>query len=422
MTQESCHAMWTELGLHIERHDEMLEALSRAFTRTHLWQSSRPRAMRHFDDGFHASHASRVAEIRDHRKKGGKSIGTFCIYVPDEIALAAGVVPIPLCGGTNWSVSHADRMFPRDICPIVRSTFGMAFAGTCPFETLKDLAVGETTCDAKKKAWDLMGFEALEVPQKKKPFDRELWRQEVRGFKDMVESLAGVTITREKLGEAIALCDRRRELLQEINALRALDEPPISGLDALLVSQVALSQDIRRFIEGAESLLDELRDRVRGGIGAYERPGMRIVLAGSPSPLGNAKVHWIVESSGMRIVADESCTGMRYFRDLVGPVSGDLDVMIAAIADRYLQIDCACFSPNRERMENVRAAVERYRAQGVVHNVLQFCHGFDIEAKALDRMLSRDGIPSIKIVTDYSEEDVERIRVRLEAFREVAGH
>jgi benzoyl-CoA reductase/2-hydroxyglutaryl-CoA dehydratase subunit BcrC/BadD/HgdB len=71
-----------------------------------------------------------VREIREWRKAGGKSIGTFCIYVPDEIALAADVLPVPLCGGTSWSVDHADKMFPRDICPLVRSTFGMAFTGT----------------------------------------------------------------------------------------------------------------------------------------------------------------------------------------------------------------------------------------------------------------------------------------------------
>jgi benzoyl-CoA reductase/2-hydroxyglutaryl-CoA dehydratase subunit BcrC/BadD/HgdB len=232
--------------------------------------------------------------------------------------------------------------------------------------------------------------------------------------------LAEAPITAERLGEAIQLCDRRRRVLRDINRLRSLDEPPLSGLDALLVSQIALSQDIRAFIKNAEILLDELRDRAARGISAYERPGMRVVLAGSPSPLGYAKVHYVVESAGMRIVADESCTGTRYFRDLVGPVPGDLESMLSAIADRYLKIDCACFSPNQERVDNLRKMIDDYRAQGVVHTILQFCHGFDIEAKVLDRALAAAKVPSIKIVTDYSEEDVEQIRVRLEAFREVS--
>ncbi|MBN2206031.1 MAG: 2-hydroxyacyl-CoA dehydratase, partial [Candidatus Aminicenantes bacterium] len=151
-------AVWTELGVNLDLHDQLLEDLSQHHRKTHLARKNRPKEMERFDRAFHASHAERVAEIHELRKSGGKSIGTFCIYVPDEIALAADVLPIPLCGGSGWPVNFADKMFPRDICPLVRSTFGMSFSGTCPYKTLKDFAVGETTCDAKKKAWDLLGF------------------------------------------------------------------------------------------------------------------------------------------------------------------------------------------------------------------------------------------------------------------------
>ncbi len=122
--------LWSNLGLNLELHDELMANTSRLHERTHLSQHSRPARMDYFDHALHASHGERCAEIVDYRKKGGKSTGTFCIYVPDEIALAADVLPIPLCGGSGWSVDYADKMFPRDICPLVRSTFGMAFSGT----------------------------------------------------------------------------------------------------------------------------------------------------------------------------------------------------------------------------------------------------------------------------------------------------
>lgn len=122
--------MWQELGINLELHDQLLENLSGLHQQTHLSQKKRPRMMERFDHSFHASHAERVAEIREYRANSGKSIGTFCIYVPDEIALAADVLPIPLCGGSGWSVNYADKMFPRDICPLVRSTFGMALSAT----------------------------------------------------------------------------------------------------------------------------------------------------------------------------------------------------------------------------------------------------------------------------------------------------
>jgi len=411
--------MWKELGMDLELHDQLIENQSNLHKKTHLSQKNRPKAMERFDHSFHASHAERVAEILDYRKKGGKCIGTFCIYVPDEIALAAGVLPLPLCGGSDWSVSYADKMFPRDICPIIRSTFGMAFSNTCPYKTLKDFALGETTCDAKKKAWDLLGFKVMEVPQKKDPIDRGLWLQEVYNFKEMVENLSRIKVTEERLHENIQLVNRKRRVLQRINEFRKLPDPPISGLDALLVSQVALNQDTHKFIEDAEVLAAELEKRADAGISAYDGNEIRVMIAGSPSPLGNAKIHHIVESSGLRIVVDESCTGLRYYRDLVDESHKDLDGMMRAIADRYFAIDCSCFSPNTERMDSITQLVKECSVQGVIHNILQYCHTYNIEAKVVENILQKCGIPSIKIETDYSQEDTGRIRTRIEAFAEM---
>ncbi len=411
--------LWKELGLDVEQHERLIEDLSNLHKKTHLSQKNRPKAMARFDRAFHESHSGRAAEILDYRKKGGKSIGTFCIYVPDEIALAADVLPIPLCGGSDWAVSYADKMFPRDICPLIRSTFGMAFSKTCPFASLKDFALGETTCDAKKKAWDLLNFKVMEVPQKKDPLDRGLWLQEVYNFKKMVEDLSGVKVTADKLNETIKLMNCKRKALQRINAFRKLPQPPISGLDALLVSQVALNQDIHKFIEDSEALSAELQERADAGVSAYNGDGIRIMIAGSPSPMGNAKIHHIVESSGLRIVVDESCTGLRYYRDLVDESQTNLDGMLKAVADRYFSIDCSCFSPNTERLENITQLVKDYSVHGVVQNILMYCHTYNIEAKLVENTLKKIGIASIKIESDYSQEDTGRIRTRIEAFAEV---
>ncbi|MGD2245350.1 MAG: double-cubane-cluster-containing anaerobic reductase [Candidatus Aminicenantes bacterium] len=416
---ENLRQLWQDLGVDLELHDQLLEDLDNLHKKTHLSQKNRPKVMELFDFSFHASHAQRVAEINEYRKNGGKSIGTFCIYVPDEIALAAGVLPIPLCGGSGWPVAYADQLFPRDICPIIRSTFGMALSNTCPYKTLKDFALGETTCDAKKKAWDLLGFKVMEVPQKKNQIDRDLWLQEVYRFKNMVEELSGEKITADKLMEKIKLVNRKRRAIQHINEFRKLPEPPISGLDALLVSQIALNQDTETFIKDTEALAGELQQRKDAGISAYSVPGERVMVSGSPSPMGNAKVHHIVEASGLRIVADESCTGVRYYRNLVDETQTDLDGMLKAIADRYFAIDCSCFSPNKERLDNITQLVQEYNVRGVIQNILQYCHTYNVEAKVVENTLKELGIPSIKIETDYSQEDTGQIRTRIEAFAEL---
>ncbi len=409
--------MWSELGMDVELHHRLLQNSEKIHARNFLWQKNRPKAMKLFDEALHDSHGQRVKEIIDYRNAGGKSIGSFCIYVPDEITMAAGVLNIPLCGGTGFTVDYADKVLPRDICPLVRSTFGMAISGTCPYKTLKDFVLGETTCDAKKKTWDLFDIRSLEVPQKKKKADRDLWISEVRDFTSQVEDLSGIKVTTGRLQEAIRKQNKKRDILNSIGEFRKLKEPPVSGLDSLLISQVALNMDIDKFIASGETLLEELQERVQKGMSAYEQPGVRILMAGTPSPMGYAKVHAAAEMSGLRVVMDESCTGIRYSRGNVDENLETVDEMIEAIADRYFDIDCACFSPNTERFENVSEIIDDYMVEGVIHNVLQYCHGFNVEAGKLSGMLSEKEIPSLKIVSDYSQEDTEQIKLRMEAFR-----
>lgn len=207
--------------------------------------------------------------------------------------------------------------------------------------------------------------------------------------------------------------------MQRISEFSKLINPPISGLDSLLVAQVGLNQDIHKFIENCEKLITELEERVEKGLSAYKGDGVRVLVAGTPSPMGFAKIHHVVESSGMQIVVDESCTGHRYFRDLVDEKADNMDKMIEAIADRYFKIDCACFSPNKERGENILQIAKEYNVEGVVHGVLQYCHGFNVEAKAIDNTLEEAGIPTLKIVSDYSDEDIEQLKVRAESFCEI---
>jgi benzoyl-CoA reductase/2-hydroxyglutaryl-CoA dehydratase subunit BcrC/BadD/HgdB len=236
-----------------------------------------------------------------------------------------------------------------------------------------------------------------------------------------METLSGTTIPEEKLKDAVRLVNRKRRVLQRINEFRKLENPPISGTDALLVSQISLNHDINKFIAAGENLVRELTERAKNGVSAYQTAGPRVMIAGTPSPMGYAKVHHIVESCGMQVVVDESCTGERYYRDPVDESVTGMEALIEAIAARYFKIDCPCFSPNRERVDNILAAVKEYKVQGVVQSILMYCHGFNIEAKVVENALDEVKAPSLKIVTDYSDEDKEQIRVRVEAFRDILG-
>ena len=414
-----------ELGLDVELHGRIFDSIERGFARTVLSRKNRPRLMAYFDGVIRDAHGRRVREVVDHRKAGGKFVGTFCIYVPEEIVLALGAIPLALCGGTALSIPYAEKTFPRDICPLVKSTLGLALSNTCPYGPLEDLAVGETTCDAKKKAWDVLakagGFHVMEVPQKKGPRDRDLWHDEVLAFARRLEETTGRKLEAGRLAEAVRLMNRKRRALARLNEFRKEENPPLSGLDALVVMQGALLDDTRRFTENLEALNDELAGRVRDGVGVADtangRP-KRILISGCPSVLGNWKVHHLIEAAGALVVGDETCTGTRYFEHEVAESDGDLDAQLAAVAERYLKIDCACFSPNDERLESVVRLARECRADGVVQYILQYCHTYNVEAINVAAALKAAGVPSLKLETDYSEEDAGQLRTRIEAFLE----
>ena len=414
--------MWKELGLDVELHKAVLADLDKKFEAYILSQKNRPGKMRYFDDVIHGAHGARVAEIIDHKKRGGKFIGTFCIYVPEEIVLALDVIPVALCGGTALSIPYAERTFPRNICPLLKSTLGLSFSKTCAFAPIKDMAVGETTCDAKKKTWDFLSkkvnFHVMEVPQKKRDKDLELWRDEVFQFKERLEKLTGNKLDSEKLSEAVRLMNRKRSACARLHAFRKEALPPISGLDFLVVMQGALIDDTRRFWENLEDLNAELEDRVRKGHGVASDRAKRLVVSGCPSVLGNWKLHHLLESSGAIVICDESCTGTRYFEHMVEEDHSGIDGQLRAIADRYMKIDCSCFSPNEERITNIVKLARDYKADGVVQYILQYCHTYNIEAIAVASALKKEGFPSLKIETDYSEEDTGQLRLRIEAFLE----
>ncbi len=259
----------------------------------------------------------------------------------------------------------------------------------------------------------------MEVPNKKTQRSRELWLGEVQAFKEVIEKLTGNKITPDELGKAINMVNERRGALQRLYNLRKARPVPISGKDALLVTQVSFYDDAKRCIQQVNALCDELDKRVAGGKGIAPANAPRILVSGSPMAIPNWKLHHIIETAGAVVVCEESCTGTRFFTDLVKPEQNTLKDQIKAIADRYMNIHCACFTPNDERLDDVVRLAKEYQADGVIHYNLQFCHTYANEAVKVEERLEKEGIPLLRIETDYSDEDAGQLRTRIEAFLEM---
>jgi benzoyl-CoA reductase/2-hydroxyglutaryl-CoA dehydratase subunit BcrC/BadD/HgdB len=330
---------------------------------------------------------------------------------------------VGLCAGAEIGQEKAEQVLPRSTCALIKSFMGFKLARVCPFFESCDLVIGETTCDGKKKAFEILAEHTpvyvMEIPQMKEARDRALWRQEVVRFMDRVQDLTGVTLTVEKLSNAIRMINDRRKVLQRLNRLRKAVPTPISGRDGLLVNQISFYDDPPRFIEKIGTLCDELQKRVDQGEGGVPKGIPRVMVSGCPMAVPNWKLPFVIESSGAVMVGEESCIGTRNTRDLVREDGQTMEEMLDHLVDRYMKIDCACFTPNHERMEHVVEMAKDLEVDGVIHYGLQFCHPYTIESFRAEKALKEANIPVMKIETDYSNEDMEILKNRVEAFVEM---
>lgn len=412
--------MWEELGLDIPAHDALLKVLGQFYGDIYMSQQGRLKGAEYLDFVLSEVHGLRIQELQEAKSRGSKVVGTFCVFVPEEIVWAAGGICVGLCAGAEIGQEAAEQVLPRNTCALIKSFMGFKLAKLCPFFESCDLVVGETTCDGKKKAYEVLEDYApvyvMEVPQMKETWDMALWKEQVRRFKSRIEELTGNPITPESLASAIAMINARRRVLQRLDSLRKAVPAPISGRDALLVNQISFYDDPIRFTQKINELCDEMEARVARHEGVVPEGTPRLMLSGCPMAVPNWKLPYVVESSGAVIVGEESCIGVRNTRDLVSEDGQSLDEMLDRIAERYMKIDCACFTPNKERIQNVLSMAKDLRVDGVIHYSLQFCDPYTIESFKVEKALAREGIPVLRIETDYSMQDVEILKNRVEAF------
>jgi benzoyl-CoA reductase/2-hydroxyglutaryl-CoA dehydratase subunit BcrC/BadD/HgdB len=298
---------------------------------------------------------------------------------------------------------------------------------------MADLVVAETTCDGKKKMFELMGEKkpmyVLELPQKVADKDAfEHWRRELEKLKMELERRFGAWISDEALREAIALMNRERSLRRTLARFMASDPPPLTGRQLLdLKSSISgIPADLAQY----EAMVRELRDRAPGGApgGAPgsapgSAPGnpalagrVRVMMTGVPMAAGAERVLEIVEGAGGVVVAQENCTGLK-------PILEDVDAggrsPLEAIAEKYFHLPCSVMTRNDRRLESLRDLARGYRPQCVVELVWQACLTYDVEAARVKRFVEGElGLPYLRVVTDYSPGDSARIAVRVEALYE----
>ncbi|MBW2059909.1 MAG: 2-hydroxyacyl-CoA dehydratase, partial [Deltaproteobacteria bacterium] len=354
---------------------------------------------------------------------GRKVIGSFCVFVPEEIVRSADATLVGLCTGADFATEEVEKLLPRNTCSLIKSAFGFKLGKVCPYIESADMIVGENTCDGKKKSYELLknlvpNLYVMDLPQTKSPEGRRLLKAEYLRFKEAVEELTGVSIDAERLKNRIALVNEKRKAIHRLSSLRKADPAPIAGLDALLINQIFFYDDPARFTNSVNKICEEFEKRIESGEGVFPKGTPRILLSGCLMAVPNWKLPWIIETSGAVIVGEESCVGERGTRNLTDDTWDTVEELIEAIVDRYFEVDCAIFTPNPERLDHIKEMFKEYKADGVIHYALQFCQPYMIESIPVEKALERENIPALRIETDYSMEDVGQLKTRVEAFIE----
>ena len=359
-------------------------------------------------------------EIKEYKDKGIPVVGMYCAYFPTELAMAVGAIPVGLCSFSNETITAAERDLPKSMCPLVKSSYGFAISDRCPFFHFADLVIGETTCDGKKKMYELMSefkpVHVMELPNSQSERGLAFWKSEIIRTKEYLEEFFHIVITEEMIRDAVHLNNEIRMSLKNLCELMKLDPAPVKG------------EDIQKMVQGSKyrfdfattpgvvkEVIDKIMTDYRQGKHLEKRP--RILVTGCPIGGDSLKVIRAIEDNGGVVVAIENCSGVR---TLGNPVEEDCEDIYEAIARKYLSTGCSIMTPNDNRIDLIGEIIDEYHVDGVVEMILTGCHATGAESVYIRKFVTEEKhLPYIAVDTDYSTADQGQIATRLTAFLEM---
>ena len=357
-----------------------------------------------------------IKKIKD---AGTPIVGVFCTYLPREIANAMGAAVVGLCSVSDETIPDAEKDLPRNLCPLIKSSYGFAKTDKCPFFYFSDLVVGETTCDGKKKMYEMLAefksVHVVQLPNSQTEDGYELYRKELIRFKEVLEEKFEVKITEEAIAKEIKKRNGINRALTRLQYTMAQDPAPVMGLDIInTVYGSGFQMNLDTLEETIDAVTDKIEKEYQEGKNIGKRP--RILVTGSPSGGAALKVIRAIEENGGVVVCFENCTGMKPLAE----VDEENPDVYDALSRKYLSIGCSCMSPNKARMELLEKLIKDFKVDAVVDLVLQACHTYNVETAMVKKLVKdKMGIPYTVVETDYSQADVGQIQTRMAAFIEM---
>ncbi len=377
------------------------------------------------NDGFDGEPAKRVLKYTEAQKEKGRPVvGIYCGYAPIEVIQAMGIVPAVLCAFSKVPIASAETVLPANLCPLIKSSYGFILEGTCPFFALADAVIAETTCDGKKKMFELASevkpMHVMDLPQL--PDEEEAlnnWTVMIRKLQGFLERTFNKKATDEDIEASIQKANRKNRMMRTFYDFANIHPPVINWVEMYDVGFLALPATADDVDPVLEKVLARLEERVAQGLHYGRADSPRVLVTGCPAGGDALKIFKIIESCGGLVVFPDACTGAKAF---MGDIEENTDDPVRAIARRYLDIPCACMTPNQKRLDTLSDTLQHVKPDAVVDFVLTACHSYNVESYKVGRHVNdQHELPYLKIESDYSDNDEGQIRTKIEALFEMVA-
>jgi benzoyl-CoA reductase/2-hydroxyglutaryl-CoA dehydratase subunit BcrC/BadD/HgdB len=378
------------------------------------------------NDGFDGEPAKRVLNYMHRQKeKGMPIVGIYCGYAPIELIQAMGIVPAVLCAFSKAPIASAETVLPANLCPLIKSSYGFILEGTCPFFAMSRAVIGETTCDGKKKMFELAAevkpMHVMDLPQlADEPEALANWTVMIRKLQRFLETTFGRKASDQDIETAIQGTNRKNRLMRKFFDYAAMHPPLVNWQEMYDLGFLALPATANDMAPILETVLARLEKRLARGLHYGSAAAPRVLVTGCPVGGDALKIFKIIEACGGLVVAPDACTGAKAF---MGEIEENTPDPVKAMARRYLKIPCACMTPNQRRLAALSDLIDQFKPDAVVDFVLTACHSYNVESYKVGRHVNEHhGLPYLKIESDYSDNDEGQIRTKIEALFEIAAN
>lgn len=352
-------------------------------------------------------------------RTGGKVVGYFCTYTPEEILYAFDILPVRVLGShepQDVTEPHIFGMF----CPFCRDVLAQGLKGK--YDYLDGIMLGQSCLHLRQAftSWDIHrnpGWSYyLPMPshvqsERAVPFLKEEFKLLIKNL----EEWTGKNVTDDDLKRGIDMMNRARKVMKKIYEFRKKETPPITGTEAMYMTCAQFFTHSDDFVPYAEEVLKGLETRI-----LKRDPGKRIMIVGSE----NDDIEYINmietlgerESVGCTVVIEDHCTTTRYFWD---EVDTSIEDPLEALAIRYVRrIPCPSKDwPQRTRLKKILEFAKDFNVDGAIVIQQKFCDPHEADIPFIRKYLEANGIPTYFLEFDVTV-PAGPFAIRTEAFLE----